>query len=148
MRPEDIDQVLLIEKKVFPYPWPRYFFEADLASDQAIKFVAVSGEQIIGYCLGTIGGPELHITNVAIDPKFHHQGIGSKLLRLLEVRGRKAGCVEAYLEVRVSNQPAINMYKRNGYEISYTRRYYYLDGEDAYIMKKTLKGKKETDQCR
>ncbi len=143
MRPEDLEQVLGIENRVFPNPWPRYFFEADMASDQAIKIVAVSGSRVVGYALATIARPELHITNVAVDPEFQHQGLGSRLVRHLEEQGIAASCIEAYLEVRVSNDRAIRLYQKLGYQISYTRRYYYLDGEDAYIMKKRLQSADE-----
>jgi len=138
MRIDDLDQVIKIENTVFPNPWPRYFFESDLVSDQAIKLSAVDGCRVIGYAMATVAGPELHITNVAVDPEYQRQKIGTRLVHKLEEKGKESGCLEAYLEVRVSNKVAQMLYENLGYEIAYTRRYYYLDGEDAYIMKRKL----------
>jgi ribosomal-protein-alanine N-acetyltransferase len=43
-----------------------------------------------------------------------------------------------YLEVRVSNDVALSLYKRTGFEVERTIREYYSDGEDAYIMSKKI----------
>ena len=42
------------------------------------------------------------------------------------------------LEVRVSNQSAIGLYEKYGYEKYGLREHYYADGEDAYLMQKSL----------
>jgi ribosomal-protein-alanine N-acetyltransferase len=49
------------------------------------------------------------------------------------------GCSFAYLEVRTNNTAAISMYEKYGYDILYTRKKYYIDGDDAYVMHKELK---------
>ena len=48
------------------------------------------------------------------------------------------GAKEAFLEVRVSNTPAIELYKKMGFEIKRVERRYYVDGEDAYVMARKL----------
>ena len=53
-----------------------------------------------------------------------------------ERRIRLAECVNITLEVRVSNTVAINLYKSCGFEIAATRKRYYENGEDAYLMLK------------
>lgn len=141
MKITDLDVIIKIENSVFPNPWPKYFFEADIASEQAVKVTALDGDIVIGYGLATVAGPELHITNVAVDHSYHRQGIGTRLVHWLEDKGIKSGCEEVYLEVRVSNRVAQRLYESLGYVIAYTRRYYYLDGEDAYIMKRKLQEK-------
>jgi len=41
---------------------------------------------------------------------------------------------QCYLEVRVTNAPAINMYRKLGFEITRTIKGYYADNEDAHVM--------------
>ena len=82
--------------------------------------------------------------NIAVDPDLRRQGIASALLAELYAR---AGDEDAQftLEVRRSNQAAIELYERDGFRIAGLRRRYYQDnGEDALIMwrtRSTLQGR-------
>jgi len=139
MRFEDLDAVCAIEHSVFPNPWPRVFFERDLESNNTVAFVAVVDEQIIAYAVGACIDVELHITNIAVAGEYQRRGIGYILLKEMENVARERGSTFAYLEVRTNNVPAISMYKKYGYDILYTRKKYYIDGDDAYVMHKELK---------
>jgi ribosomal protein S18 acetylase RimI-like enzyme len=59
-------------------------------------------------------------------------------MEILEELFRAKGAMETKLEVRVSNEPAINLYRSMGYTIAGIYQGYYSDGEDAYIMSKNL----------
>jgi ribosomal-protein-alanine N-acetyltransferase len=139
MRFEDLDAVCSIEHSVFPNPWPRVFFENDLESNNTVAFVAMDEEQVIAYAVGACIDVELHITNIAVAAGHQRRGIGYGLLRQMESVAVERGCTFAYLEVRTNNVAAISMYKKYGYDIVYTRKRYYIDGEDAYVMHKELK---------
>ena len=55
------------------------------------------------------------------------------------IKGLKLrGCKEAYLEVRVSNIPAISLYEKLGFRKESVINGYYRDGEAAYLMVKDL----------
>ncbi|MGQ9701264.1 MAG: ribosomal protein S18-alanine N-acetyltransferase [bacterium] len=139
MKYPDIEQVYKIESQVFPNPWPRSFFENDLQKPSVIALVVCNEDKIIGYGLADCISEELHITNIAIDPNYQHQGLGTQLLSEMENIGLERGCIKAYLEVRVTNKFAINFYKKFGYQIMYIRKNYYLDGTDAFVMAKEMK---------
>jgi ribosomal-protein-alanine N-acetyltransferase len=138
MQFDDLDAVCSIEHDVFPNPWPRVFFENDLESGNAVAFVAWADDRVIGYALGSCIDVELHITNIAVAPKYQKHGIGSRLLLKMEGVAVERGNMFAYLEVRTSNRAAITMYRKHGYDILYTRKRYYIDGDDAYVMHKEL----------
>ena len=57
---------------------------------------------------------------------------------MLEEIARKRGCSRAFLEVRITNKAAIEMYKKLGYKIGHVQKLYYMDGDDAYVMEKEL----------
>ena len=140
MKFSDIEQVYKIECRVFPIPWPKTFFENDLQKQSVIAFVADDNKELIlGYGLANCIDIELHITNIAVDPSWQNQGIGTMILLELEKVGRERGCLTVYLEVRVNNSKAIKFYNKLGYRILMTRKYYYLDGADAYVMTKEFK---------
>ncbi len=139
MRFEDLDAVCDIEHGVFPNPWPRVFFERDLESGNTVAYVAEENEKVIGYSIGACIDVELHITNIAVAVGCQRRGIGMSLLKKMEDVAIERGCGFSFLEVRTNNTAAINMYRKYGYDILYTRKKYYIDGDDAYVMHKELK---------
>jgi [ribosomal protein S18]-alanine N-acetyltransferase len=78
---------------------------------------------------------EAHITILAIDPHYQRQGLGQALLYALLVTARHQKSEWATLEVRASNQSALTLYEKFGFETVGKRRRYYPDnGEDALIL--------------
>ncbi|MBD1860449.1 ribosomal protein S18-alanine N-acetyltransferase [Trichocoleus desertorum] len=78
---------------------------------------------------------EAHITIVAVHPNYQAQGLGQTLLYALLKKARQRGLDRATLEVRASNQPALLLYEKFGFqEAGRRRRYYEETGEDALIL--------------
>ena len=81
-----------------------------------------------------------HVVSIAVLPEHRLKGIGkSLLLTAMEKMVEHYKCQETFLEVRVSNTAAISLYKKLGYKEIRRIPYYYLDGEDAYLMSRKLK---------
>ncbi len=134
----DLDEVMAIETQNFKFPWPKAFFLNDLASPQSICLAGWIDNKLVSYVMAMPASVELHITNIAVREGYQRRGIGSYMMAELEKCGRDCYCTYAYLEVRISNLPAIELYKKIGYHIAYSRKNYYLDGEDAFVMEKML----------
>ena len=78
---------------------------------------------------------EGHINNVAVDPGYRKRGIGTEIIKKLMDDARKEGIKEFTLEVRPSNEAAIALYRKFGFDSEGRRKAYYQDnGEDALIM--------------
>jgi ribosomal-protein-alanine N-acetyltransferase len=77
---------------------------------------------------------ELQIQNLATLPRLRRRGIAVHLLEHVIRRSRAAGLMSIWLEVRLSNAPAIALYERFGFSACGRRSAYYPDGEDALIM--------------
>jgi ribosomal-protein-alanine N-acetyltransferase len=80
-----------------------------------------------------------HIVSIAVLEGHRNKGLGRALMShalvgLYDVYG----CSESYLEVRVTNKPAISLYEKLGYSIIKILHHYYLDGEDAFLMARPL----------
>jgi [ribosomal protein S18]-alanine N-acetyltransferase len=122
-------------KPIDAYAW--YEFFALCVSPNVIALKALSGGRIIGFIAGDQRRSEGHtiIVTIAVDPDYQRRGIGERLLR--EVENRSA-LPRLQLMVRVSNLPALKLYHKLNYTIVDTWRRYYEDGEDAYVMEKTL----------
>ncbi|MBO5898075.1 MAG: ribosomal protein S18-alanine N-acetyltransferase [Clostridia bacterium] len=76
------------------------------------------------------------ITNIAVRPDLRRLGLGRAVVTALLERAKATGVTDVYLEVRVSNEPAIALYRSLGFETVGTRKNFYkLPTEDAYVMK-------------
>lgn len=139
MRFDDIDKVYALEAELFPNPWPRSFFEHDLAVKNTLAFIVEYKERVVGYSLASCSNSAFHITNIAVNKECQREGIGTELMNRLEKIALDRGCTYAYLEVRTDNKAAIKMYQRLGYSIVRKQELYYINGDDAYVMDKELK---------
>jgi len=79
-----------------------------------------------------------HVVSIAVLPKYQRRGIGLALMQKAMENMLRYKAKKCFLEVRVSNKPAIQMYKKLGFQIKRRIRSYYMDGEDAYVMERNL----------
>ena len=139
MLPKDIDQVVAIEKICFSLPWSKESLEKELINELAYYQCAEDKGKIIGYMGMWRIINECHITNIAVLPEYRNKGIASMLInKMIEI----CKCSEIdrmTLEVRKSNIPAINLYKKFGFvEVGIRPNYYVKPVEDALIMWKNI----------
>ncbi len=136
MRRRHLPSVLRIEAKVYPRPWSAGLFLSELAQKGSrAYFVARHQSKVIGYAGVMILGDEGHVTNIAVDPAFHRNKVGTRLLLALVDASRERKVRSMTLEVRRANTGAQTMYRLFGFETVGVRRGYYVEtGEDAYIM--------------
>jgi len=136
VEPEDIKEILEIEKNSFKDPWSNFAFESELTNSDSIFLKAVEKNKMIGYIIVRKLLDEFHIMNVAVAPTSRRKGVAQKLIDHV-LKNLSSGKL-LLLEVRKSNQAAISLYQKNGFTILHTRKAYYSDGEDAIVMIKEL----------
>jgi ribosomal-protein-alanine N-acetyltransferase len=102
-----------------------------------IALKAVDGQRIVGFIAGDVRRHEGHmiISTIGVDPDYQRRGLGERLMREVESRSTLP---RLQLMVRKSNLPALHLYRKLDYAIVETWLRYYEDGEDAYLMEKTL----------
>ena len=136
MREDDLDAVLAIEQRAYPFPWTRGIFRDCLRADYP-AWVLVEDGEVIGYGVLSLAADEAHVLNVCAAPEVQGRGHGRRLLRALLQLARGRGAQRVVLEVRPSNAAAIALYHDEGFnEIGRRPRYYpAADGrEDAIVM--------------
>ena len=144
MHPDDLDDVVAIERLSFKTPWSRGAFlyelkENEVASCWVVRLDDPALPRVIGYlCVWEID-PELHITNLAVHPSYRQQGIARRLLAERLEASHHRGAKVAILEVRPTNREALALYERFGFRVVGKRKGYYFDtGEDALVMEADL----------
>lgn len=140
MRQEDVPQVAELENKIFSRPWSAESFEKALTYPEQILLVA-EGTAILGYSILFAAADQADVSNIAVDPDHRGQKIGDALMKEMLNQAANRGVKEVFLEVRVSNAPAIGLYQKYGFERIGVRKGYYEDPkEDAHLMKMDIAG--------
>jgi ribosomal-protein-alanine N-acetyltransferase len=134
----DLPQVIAIERRAFPTPWSLAMFVLELSKPSGICLAATRDGRIVGYLVCSSYDTVWHLMNVAVDERLRREGIATALLDRLFERSDRPGA-QYTLEVRLSNDPAIELYERFGFQSAGVRRGYYHDNkEDALIMWRTV----------
>ncbi len=137
MRSSDLEQIVAMERAIFPDPWPRSAFEDHLNQDGWGGFVAVSDEGVVGYACWMVVSDEGHLTNIAVAKSHRRKSVAQHLLEAILVVTKDKSCEFILLEVRPSNEEAIAFYRKYGFDVLYRRpSYYHNPVEDALVMVK------------
>ena len=135
---KDVPILAEIEPRCFKEPWKEEMFAALLSYPFQHAFVAEEGGQVCGYCCFSVVFDEAEVLNIAVDTPFRGKGFGAEILQNALNESKRLGAQTCFLEVRVSNVPAISLYEKFGFEKFGIRKKYYGDGEDAFVMRKSL----------
>jgi [ribosomal protein S18]-alanine N-acetyltransferase len=113
--------------------YPEYF------GGKVVQIAEDNQEQLLGFFLARAIFDNLELLKIGICPEFQRRGIGTQLMEALYAEGIHRGCNRCFLEVRKSNQKAIQFYNSHNFRIAGTRLNYYSDPvEDAWVMERTL----------
>ena len=136
MRRRHLRAVLRIEQQVYPRPWSLGLFMSELSSGSSrVYATARVGGSVVGYGGLMLVADDGHITTLAVDPRWHRHGIGTRLLATLARAGIDRGAKNLTLEVRVGNDAAQGLYRAFGFAPAGIRKGYYVEtNEDALIM--------------
>ena len=146
MRIRDIEAVTEIDARSFTLPWPRKAYQFELSENPVAHLwvaetVDAAGRPlVVGFIAIWLIVDEAHISTLATHPDFRGRGVASRLLQTALAYSIHRGARTATLEVRQSNLPAINLYRKLGFRFFGLRRGYYTDTkEDAWVMVKLLR---------
>ena len=133
---EHLASVASLEQMCFSEPWSEAALSL-LCREGGVGVVVPDGESETAKAYGgmTVVLDEGSITNIAVRPDVRRQGLGRAVVEALLERSRSLGVTDVYLEVRLSNEPAIALYRSLGFEVVGTRKNFYKQpNEDAYTM--------------
>ena len=143
--PQDLDKILSIDRKAFKRPWHRKSFLEELVCENAYSYAVRSQRvdhrsEIIAYVFLRFLLTEMHILRIAVAAEFQAMGVATWLLQQCFSLAKRKQVYSVYIEVRPTNETAIALYRKSGFQLLGRRPAYYPEtGEDALVMVKHLK---------
>jgi ribosomal-protein-alanine N-acetyltransferase len=147
--PDDLQSVMQINRVCLPENYTDFFF-VDLHQRFPETFIVAEDDgKVSGYIMCRIevglsnygfGGliRKGHVVSIAVMPLSRRKGMASVLIKKALEGMEYYKAKQCFLEVRVTNESGITLYKKLGFEVTRTINGYYSDGEDAYVMTKRV----------
>ncbi len=137
----DLEVVTQIERRTFSLPWSMSIFSTQLARESGIALVCEIDGRLAGYLIADMFVDVWHLMNVCVDTPYRRRHIAADLLEAYFALTERQAHRGHTLEVRASNQAAIQLYRSYGFVATGVRPGYYSDNrEDAVIMWKDWEG--------
>jgi len=133
---DDLEHVLTIEQRVYEFPWSKENFTSCLAANYEC-WILLCDNTPVGHAVLSAAAGEAHLLNISIDEAYQRKGLGRILLRYMLARAEKRDAKVIFLEVRVSNIKAFQLYQSEGFnEIGVRKGYYPAEKarEDAMVL--------------
>jgi ribosomal-protein-alanine N-acetyltransferase len=150
LRLSDLAAVVPIEQHSFPTPTKEKTYQYELGENKLAHYQALTlrhtkqDEQLLGYAGYWLIAGEIHISTIAVDPKWRGHGLGELILLNILYLAYEYDAALVTLEVRVSNQVAQDLYRKYEFEMVGRRQHYYKDtGEDALLMTVNLRSNQQ-----
>ena len=140
MNERDLDTVAALEASLQVFPWSRGNFADSLAVGHSAWVLRVGGD-LIGFSVVMTVIDEAHLLNIGVCQRYQGQGYGARLLRHAMENARLNHASKLFLEVRPSNERAVELYRHFGFRQIGLRKGYYpatIGREDALIFDKEL----------
>ncbi|WP_394790492.1 ribosomal protein S18-alanine N-acetyltransferase [Rhodoferax sp.] len=136
-----LDEIVRIELTAYAHPWTMANFKDALAAGYQGQ-ILLAGSTVLGYFVAMRGVDEVHLLNITVTPSYQRQGWSHLMLDALALWSRGQGAQWLWLEARVSNLRALQVYTRYGFNRVGLRKDYYPDGngkrEHAIVMSLAL----------
>ncbi len=139
MKASDVAAIAELEKQCFSDPWSADSIASELVNPLSYWLVAEVDGQVAGYVGSQSVLDAADMMNIAVSPDYRRQGIAKALVNELTAYLSKNNVIALLLEVRVSNEPAITLYEKMGFQqVGRRPNYYRNPREDALILRKGL----------
>lgn len=138
MRVPDLTEIIAVERQAYPVPWTHGNFVDSLAAGYPAEVLRGPRAELLGYWLAMQGVDEMHLLNITVVPAWQGRGLAVAMLDRLVAECRRSGLTQLWLEVRIGNARAREVYRRYGFaEVGRRRAYYPVPQgprEDAILM--------------
>ena len=139
IKEEDLEIIAAFEKEIFPDSWGMIGLKESLYQNHTVLLGAWEEEKLVGYVIFYFAADEGEIVRIAVEPSMRRKGVASHLLLELENICEEKKIVKMLLDVRETNETAIEFYKSHGFtEDGIRKNFYTKPEEDAVLMSRGL----------
>ena len=134
--PQDIEDICTIEAANMPVPWDPASVAEAVTGASSFCYVAEIKDHIVGFAFLYTTLFDAELPDIVVDEPYRGQGVGKELMQQLISAVHQKKLEAIFLEVRVSNQPALALYQNLGFYEYHRRKDFYKNPvEDAICMK-------------
>ena len=135
---ENLNDCLALDEIALKGLWSKNQWRNELSEPHKLCLGIFECSKIIALGCAHVVIDELHLTAIAVHPKYRRRGFAKKILSSLFLKAIEANCTRATLEVKSDNLKAIDLYSSFGFTTTGCRSNYYKNGADALIQWKSL----------
>lgn len=139
---KQLKEVSLLNQRCFKKGenYTKHTFAYLLSEPRTLSYrISTPDEKLIAFIFITLAEDGTgHITTIGVAPEHRRRGLAQKLLAHTEEALKRRNVNTVFLEVRIDNLPAQNLYRRLGYAIVQRLPKYYNNGGDGFLMVKSL----------
>jgi ribosomal-protein-alanine N-acetyltransferase len=136
MQLSDLTEVMINERGAYPIPWSEGVMR-DCIAGRNLCFVMQLNDMVVGHAIVMLVADETHLLNICISPAHARKGLCRFFLQYLIADARERKSALFFLEVRISNEVATQLYLTEGFnEVGVRPNYYPAEKgrEDALLM--------------
>lgn len=128
---------LVSARDSFPDAWDEKMLLSAFNAGNFFGFIVEDGE-FAGFITYSVNIDTADLQDLFVAENYRRKGVGDALMASFIKDVKSRGVKKLFLEVRKSNTPAINLYKKSGFNLISVRNKYYSDGENALVLIKEL----------
>lgn len=135
---DDVEAIVSLDQEVLQTNWHEKLYAESIVLKDTQSLVLDHEGRLIGFLIYRNIGGDFEIIQLALNKEYQRQGLASMMIDYM-IQDAQSSTIEfIYLEVEMDNLPALNLYKKYGFEAIHQRKNYYGQGQDAIVMRKEM----------
>lgn len=135
---DDVEAIVSLDQEVLQTNWHEKLYAESIVLKDTQSLVLDHEGRLIGFLIYRNIGGDFEIIQLALNKAYQRQGLASMMIDYMIQDAQSSHIEFIYLEVEMDNLPALNLYKKYGFEAIHQRKNYYGHGQDAIVMRKEM----------
>ena len=135
---DDVEAIVSLDQEVLQTNWHEKLYAESIVLKDTQSLVLDHEGRLIGFLIYRNIGGDFEIIQLALNKAYQRQGLASMMIDYMIQDAQSSHIEFIYLEVEMDNLPALNLYKKYGFEAILHRKNYYGHGQDAIVMRKEM----------